>query len=338
MKRIVIGLAAAMSLFATGALAADLAARPYVKAPIVDPVWSWTGWYVGANAGYSWGRSRSNASFFDSGTGAPIAPPAGSITSASFDMNGAIAGGQAGYNWQRANWVFGIEGDLQWSDEKGRAAFSCVGTAAAPVAGPCLPTFTFLPPGGLAGTTLAIDQKLQWFGTVRGRVGILATPKVLFYGTGGLAFGEIKTTGTLSSFTTVAPFGPIAAVGSSIDHARRLDPRRWRRRQDHPELERQARISLHGSRSFLDRHIHAGADASDQRKRLVTLYRPHPARGHQLPVRQPGGRTILNQQRRQTRSKARPRAGLCRFCRAVHRQGISFVDRSSRSPCPDRWR
>ncbi|AWM02464.1 outer membrane protein [Bradyrhizobium amphicarpaeae] len=215
MKRIVIGMAAALSLFATGAMAADLAARPYVKAPVMDPVWSWTGWYVGANAGYSWGRSRSDASYFNSGTGVPIAPPAGSITSASFDMNGAIAGGQAGYNWQSANWVYGIEGDLQWSDEKGRAAFSCVGTAAAPVAGPCLPTFTFLPPGGLAGTTLAIDQKLQWFGTVRGRVGILATPKVLFYGTGGVAFGEIKTTGTLSSFTTVAPFGPIASVGSS---------------------------------------------------------------------------------------------------------------------------
>jgi outer membrane immunogenic protein len=216
MKRIVIGMAAAMSLFATGALAADLAARPYVKAPVlVDPVWSWTGFYVGGNGGYSWGRSRTDVSYFNSATGAPIAPPAGSITNAAFDMNGGIAGGQAGYNWQSTNWVFGIEGDLQWSGEKGSAGYSCVGTAAAPVAGPCLPTFTFLPPGGLAGTTLTVDQKLQWFGTVRGRVGILATPKVLFYGTGGVAFGEIKTTGTLSSFSTVAPFGPIASVGSS---------------------------------------------------------------------------------------------------------------------------
>ncbi len=102
MKRIVIGMAAAMSLFATGALAADIAARPYVKAPVmVDPVWSWTGFYVGANGGYSWGRSRTDVSYFNSATGAPIAPPAGSITSASFDMNGGIAGGQAGYNWQQ---------------------------------------------------------------------------------------------------------------------------------------------------------------------------------------------------------------------------------------------
>ena len=212
MKRIVIGMAAAMSLFATGALAADLAARPYVKAPVmVDPVWSWTGFYVGANGGYSWGRSRTDVSYTNTATGAVIAPPAGSITNASFDMNGGVAGGQAGYNWQNANWVYGIEGDLQWSGEKGSAIFNCAGVA--PAGGACLPGLTFLPAGGLAGTTLTIDQKLQWFGTVRGRVGILATPKVLFYGTGGLAFGEIKTTGTMTGFT---PAGvAVGSIGSS---------------------------------------------------------------------------------------------------------------------------
>src|SRR5206468_10945814 len=121
--------------------------------------------------------------------------------------------GQAGYNWQVTNWVFGIEGDLNWSGEKGSALFSCVGVA--PAGGACLPGLTFLPAGGLAGTTLAIDQKLQWFGTVRGRLGILATPKVLFYGTGGVAFGEIKTTGTMSGFT---PAGiAVASLGSSSD-------------------------------------------------------------------------------------------------------------------------
>lgn len=214
MKRMVIGMAAAMSLFATGALAADLAARPYVKAPVmVDPVWSWTGFYIGGNGGYSWGRSRTDVTYNNTATGAVIAPPAGSITNASFDMNGGIAGGQIGYNWQSANWVFGIEGDAQWSDEKGRASYNCGGVA--PAGGPCLPGLTFLPAGAGAGTTLTIDQKLEWFGTVRGRVGILATPKVLFYGTGGLAFGEIKTTGTMTGFT---PAGvAIASVGSTSE-------------------------------------------------------------------------------------------------------------------------
>ena len=212
MKRMLIGLAAAMSLFATGSMAADLAARPYVKAPaMVDPVWSWTGFYVGANGGYSWGRSRTDVSFFNTGTGAPIAPPAGSGTTAKFDRNGGIAGAQGGYNWQSANWVFGIEGDLQWSGEKGSAIYNCAGVA--PAGGACLPGLTFLPAGGLAGTTLTIDQKLQWFGTVRGRIGILATPKVLFYGTGGLAFGEIKTTGTMTGFTAAG--APIASIGST---------------------------------------------------------------------------------------------------------------------------
>jgi len=212
MKRFAMGLAAAVSLFATGAMAADLAPRPYVKAPIVDPVWSWTGFYIGGNAGYSWGRSRSDATFVDTATGAVIVPPAGSVTSVEFDMNGAIAGGQAGYNWQSSNWVYGIEGDIQWSDEKGRGVFSCVGTVA-PAGGVCIPGATFLPAGGLAGTQLTIDQKLQWFGTVRGRVGILATPKVLFYGTGGLAFGEIKTSGAMTGFTAAGV--PILALGSS---------------------------------------------------------------------------------------------------------------------------
>ncbi|QPF93850.1 outer membrane protein [Bradyrhizobium commune] len=212
MKRIVIGMAAAMSLFATGAMAADLAAKPYVKAPVmVDPVWTWTGFYIGGNGGYSWGRSRTDVSYFNTATGAAIAPPAGSNTNASFDMNGGIAGGQIGYNWQSTNWVFGIEGDAQWSDEKGRATFSCVGVA--PAGGACLPGLTFLPAGGLAGTTLTIDQKLEWFGTVRGRVGILATPKVLFYGTGGLAFGEIKTTGTMNGFN--AGGVALTSVGST---------------------------------------------------------------------------------------------------------------------------
>ncbi|HEX9215089.1 MAG TPA: outer membrane beta-barrel protein [Bradyrhizobium sp.] len=110
--------------------------------------------------------------------------------------------------------MFGVEGDLQWSGEKGSAGFACVGVA--PAGGACLPGLTFLPPaGGAAGTTLTIDQKLQWFGTVRGRVCILATPKVLFYGTGGVAFGEIKTTGTMTGFT---PAGvAIASVGSTSE-------------------------------------------------------------------------------------------------------------------------
>jgi outer membrane immunogenic protein len=204
-------IAGALSLSA--ASAADLA-RPYTKAPpLIEPVWSWTGFYVGANGGYSWGRSRTDASFFNTVTGVPVVLPAGSVTSSGFDMNGGVAGGQAGYNWQTNNWVWGLEADIQWSGEKGRTSYLCSATL---IGGPCLPGLTFLPPG-VTGTTLTLDQNLQWFGTVRGRAGILATPQVLLYATGGLAYGSIKTTGTLAGTTGILVIGPVGSVGSTTD-------------------------------------------------------------------------------------------------------------------------
>jgi outer membrane immunogenic protein len=195
----------------SAATAADLAPR-YTKAPVAPvEIWNWTGFYIGGNAGYSWGRADSTASYFSTVTGLPIAPPPGSITGAGYNMDGAVAGGQIGYNWQSNNWVFGLEADAQWSDEKGRGVFNCAATA---VGGPCLPGLTFLP-AGVAGTGLAVDTHLEWFGTVRGRVGVLATPRVLFYATGGLAYGSFKTTGTLSGFTPAAV--PVTTVASNSD-------------------------------------------------------------------------------------------------------------------------
>ena len=193
------------------ASAADMAPR-YTKAPPpVVEVWNWTGFYIGGNAGYSWGRGDSDVSYFSTVTGLPIAPAPGSITSAGFNMNGAIAGGQIGYNWQSNNWVFGLEADAQWSDEKGRASYLCAATA---IGGPCLPGLTFLP-AGATGTVLTLDQHLEWFGTVRGRVGFLATPKVLFYGTGGLAYGSIKSTGAIAGFNGNGV--AVAAIGTTSD-------------------------------------------------------------------------------------------------------------------------
>jgi outer membrane immunogenic protein len=193
------------------ASAADMAPR-YTKAPpVMVEVWNWTGFYIGGNAGYSWGRSNTDVSFFNTVTGAPIVLPPGSITSSSFDMNGGIAGGQAGYNWQTGNYVLGVEADIQWSGERGRAAYSCAATIAG---GVCLPGLTFLP-AGATGTTLALSESLDWFGTVRGRAGVLVTPKVLLYGTGGLAYGSIKTSGVLSGFNPNG--GVVAFAGSSSD-------------------------------------------------------------------------------------------------------------------------
>src|ERR1700687_3405787 len=192
--------------------AAGLAARPYTKAPpVMVEVYNWTCFYIGGNGGYSWGRSRTDVSYFNTVTGAPIVPPAGSIVSSSFDMNGGVAGGQAGYNWQTANWVLGLEADIQWSGERGRAAYRCGATA---TGGVCLPGLTFLP-AGAAGTTLALGQSLEWSATVRGRAGLLAAPKVLLYATGGLAYGSIKSSGALAGFNGNG--AAIAAFGSNTE-------------------------------------------------------------------------------------------------------------------------
>jgi outer membrane immunogenic protein len=177
------------------AAAADLAVKaPVYKAPPpVVEIWSWSGFYIGLNGGYSWGRSRTDVSFFNSATGVPLVLPPGSVTSADLKLNGGVFGAQAGYNWQSGSFVAGVETDIQWSGQKGSANFFCAGAAS------CSPGTTAVPPG-LAASTLSLEQKLLWFGTLRGRLGGLVTPDVLFYVTGGLAYGEIKTAGTLTGF------------------------------------------------------------------------------------------------------------------------------------------
>jgi outer membrane immunogenic protein len=89
------GIAAVASLLSTSAFAADLAARPYAKAPVyVEPVYNWTGFYIGGNVGYSWGRSRDTAT---------LTTAAGTVLFtdiASHNMDGVVGGGQIGYNWQ----------------------------------------------------------------------------------------------------------------------------------------------------------------------------------------------------------------------------------------------
>jgi outer membrane immunogenic protein len=189
------------------AIAADIPVKAPRPAPVLVETWNWNGFYIGVNGGYSWGRSRTDVGFFNSATGAPIVPPPGAVTSANFNLNGGIAGGQVGYNWAGNGWLWGFELDAQWSGEKGSAVFSCpnVTVPAAAFSLPCLPGATFLPTGSAAGTTLSLEQQIEWFGTLRARAGWLVTPSVVLYATGGLAFGSIKSSGTLSTFTATQP-------------------------------------------------------------------------------------------------------------------------------------
>jgi outer membrane immunogenic protein len=198
MKRILFS-AVAFSMLAGANLAsaADLPLKA-PPAPVAVAPW-WTGFYVGLNGGYSWGRSETNVSWFNSLTGAPIVPPPGSVSSATFDMKGGIFGGQIGYNMQFNNFVAGVETDIQWSGQKGNANFLCAFPSPG-VSGVCSPGVTSGFPLSSPGIPLTLEQKLEWFGTLRGRLGLLVTPDWLAYVTGGLAYGEIQSTATLSAF------------------------------------------------------------------------------------------------------------------------------------------
>jgi outer membrane immunogenic protein len=171
------------------ASAADLAPQTYTKAPPpVVAVYDWTGFYIGGNIGYSWGRS-SDASTLTNG--------AGTVLFASADktnLDGVLGGGQIGYNWQAQNWVFGLEADIQGTDEKGSRGYICPTGVCTVFTG----IFFNAPPPGPA-VPVTLSQKIDWFGTVRGRVGFLASPQVLLYATGGLAYGGINSSETIGA-------------------------------------------------------------------------------------------------------------------------------------------
>lgn len=128
--------AGALSLSAGAAMAADYDARPYTVASPVAP-FSWSGMYLGGNAGYQWSSVSNN----------PTQP------------SGLIGGVQVGYNWQVSQFVLGVETDLQLS--------------------------------GANDTFAPWKFSNPWFGTLRGRLGY-SLNNILFYGTGGLAYGDLR--------------------------------------------------------------------------------------------------------------------------------------------------
>ena len=193
MKLIVAVLAGALG--ATSAFAADLPARTYTKAPVMaGPGYNWSGFYIGGNVGYSWGRS-SDTSSFTNGAGTTLFTNIDST-----NLDGVVGGGQIGYNWQAQNWVWGLEADIQGTGERGTRDFTCpTGICTASTLAPGFLALAFLVPG--AAVPVSMEQKIDWFGTVRGRVGALITPRVLLYATGGLAYGGVNTNETIATIT-----------------------------------------------------------------------------------------------------------------------------------------
>jgi outer membrane immunogenic protein len=142
----------------------------------------WTGFFVGANAGYGWAHSSVNYTPNDPASLAGTCGGVGKgtcLTGTDFMLNGATAGGQIGYDWQISPlWLVGVQGDFQWAN------FESGGTSAFHL--------------GNVGTTNALtNQTVESFGTLRVRLGVVPLNALLLYGTAGLAFGQLKESTTI---------------------------------------------------------------------------------------------------------------------------------------------
>ena len=176
MKKLVIALTA-LAAFTGSASAADLAARPYTKAPVaVAPAYNWTGFYiVGGGGGGIW---SANGGVDSTATGACII-----CTNTRTGGDGWFGTVGAGYDWQSAAWVFGIFGDGTFGSLKGN-----IGDAG-------------IAPLGIVGTT-----KMETAWAAGARVGYLVAPNVLSYVNGGYT-GTYWTGSTLLGSATGLPSG-----------------------------------------------------------------------------------------------------------------------------------
>ncbi len=179
MKNVMLA-AVGLVAMATSASAADLAARPYTKAPPMVAMYDWSGFYIGANGG--WGTSRNCWDITNFAIGGPVVP---SLAEGCHDASGGTVGGQIGYRWQASSWVFGLEAQGNWADFKGSNA---------------------------SAQLLARNEtKVDAFGLFTGQVGY-AWNNALLYVRGGAAVTSNDYTG----FTTVAGVVP---AGTAFDSA-----------------------------------------------------------------------------------------------------------------------
>lgn len=196
-------------LIATPLVLAHAADMP-LKAPPMAVASSdmWSGWYIGGNFGYGdpggTDISATNSGTFGGTFGSNLRSVTTSAipTSVGTDPHGFLGGGQIGYNWRAGGqFVLGLEADIQWSDIKGSSSSTASALSTTPTT------------MGAIGTATA-SQHMGWFGTVRPRVGILLTPTLLGYVTGGLAYGEVSGSTTITE-TCLDVCNPLRSVSGS---------------------------------------------------------------------------------------------------------------------------
>ena len=188
MKKFLLGTVALVA-FAAPAAAADLAARPYTKAPaMMVAMYDWSGFYIGANGG--WGSSRKcwDVNSIVQGVTFPA------FAEGCHDATGGTAGGQVGYRWQASAWVFGLEAQGNWADFRGSNASTFFGPA------------------------VTNRSKIDAFGLFTGQIGY-AMNNVLLYVKGGAAvtsdkyYGLATATGIAFDTAKETRWGGVVGVG-----------------------------------------------------------------------------------------------------------------------------
>lgn len=176
-SRLLVANILAAVLTAGAAQAADIAAPVVTKAPVVAPAFSWTGFYVGAHAGYGWGRTEFSNSYDIEFPDSYDYLGLGSAD-ARYDADGWLAGGQIGFNYQIDQLVIGVEADASWANIKGNGTYSFYNDQDVLVS-MCVKQGD------------ACQTEIDALGTITARLGV-AYDRALFYVKGGAAWASVS--------------------------------------------------------------------------------------------------------------------------------------------------
>jgi opacity protein-like surface antigen len=185
--------AVAASVTAGSALAAD---GPLKVPPPVAAAWNWSGFYIGGHGGYGWGHDP----FTDiNGDNSRL----GGLTGLGFDPKGILGGVHAGANWQTGKIGAGLEADLTWTDAKGSSQIIANTSN-----------------GIIANSLVAANSaSIELLGSGRARLGYLASPDVLLYGTGGVAWTRFVQNSTIASTDTFITLPGNPSLGSFVSNS-----------------------------------------------------------------------------------------------------------------------
>jgi outer membrane immunogenic protein len=185
MKKLLVACIAAAAFCGVPALAADMPVKAPPPAPVVAPTYSWTGFYIGGNAGGVIEHASGTSDFLDPTATGTAGHSLTNPQNNSFSNTRFIGGLQAGYNWQfDPRWVVGVEADWDWTNTgyntcRATNAFNAL--------------FGFPPCSDHGDGFENFSSTTNWIATARARLGVTVA-NFLLYGTGGAAVGRVSTT------------------------------------------------------------------------------------------------------------------------------------------------